>query len=204
MKATSAEAKQLISRQYLVSNMRISVTLLQYDHGIVRQVLDVVGEVCRTRRVDRHVLELKETMVFMERFLDRFHHAKEEKFLFPAAAEECPKLADTLARLKKEHAQARRMMKAALKALDEGDLEKAEKEMRRLVDHMTVHITEEENQVFPVIEAGLLLETDAKVHAHYERFTEKDFGRNYYQASETFANDIQERLLGPGHIKGIV
>ncbi len=109
-------------------------------------------------------------------FLDRFHHAK-EKFLFPAAAEECPKVAETLTRLKKEHAQARRMMKNALKSLDEGDVPKAEKEARKLVDHMTVHISEEENQVFPVIENCLQLETDAKIHVQYERFMEKEFGR---------------------------
>ena len=183
--------------------MRISVTLLQYDHGIVRQVLDVVGEVCRTHRVPKHSLELMEAVVFLDRFLDQFHHAKEEMFLFPAAAEECPKLAETLERLKDEHAQARGMIKAALKALDEGDLEMAEKQCRCLVDHMTVHINEEENQVFPVIEAELQLETDAKVHAHYEVFMERDFGKSYYQVSEAFADDIQDRLLGSGYFKGI-
>lgn len=180
------------------------MTLLQYDHGIVRQVLDVVGELLRSHRADRHPAEFQEAMAFLEQFLDRFHHAKEEKFLFPAAAEECPKVAETLIRLKKEHAQARRMMKIALKALDEGDVPKAEKEARKLVDHMTVHISEEENQVFPVIDNCLQLETDAKIHVQYERFMEKEFGKSYYQVAEAFANDIQDRLLGPGFFKGIV
>jgi len=184
--------------------MRISVTLLQYDHGIVRQVLDVVGELLRSHRAERHPAEFREAMAFLEQFLDRFHHAKEEKFFFPAAAEECPKVAETLVRLKKEHAQARRMMKNSLKALDEGDVPKAEKEARKLVDHMTVHISEEENQVFPVIENSLQLETDAKIHVQYERFMEKEFGKSYYQVAEAFANDIQDRLLGPGFFKGIV
>lgn len=180
------------------------MTLLQYDHGIVRQVLDVVGELVRSHRAERHPAEFREAMAFLEQFLDRFHHAKEEKFLFPAAAEECPKLAETLVRLKKEHAQARRMMKNSLKALDEGDVPKAEREARKLVDHMTVHISEEENQVFPVIENSLQLETDAKIHVQYERFMEKEFGKSYYQMAEAFANDIQDRLLGPGFFKGIV
>lgn len=180
------------------------MTLLQYDHGIVRQVLDVVGELLRTHRTERHPAEFREAVMFLEQFLDRFHHAKEEKFLFPAAALECPKVVETLTRLKKEHAQARRMMRNALKALDAGDLKKAEKEARKLVDHMTVHISEEENQVFPVIENCLQLETDAKIHVQYERFMEKEFGKSYYQVAEAFANDIQERLLGPGFFKGIV
>jgi len=184
--------------------MRISVTLLQSEHGIVRQVLDVVGELLRSHRADRHPVEFREALAFLEQFLDRFHHAKEERFLFKAAALECPKVAETLQRLKKEHAQARRMMRNALKALDEGDLPKAEKEARKLVEHMTVHISEEENLVFPHIENCLQLETDAKVHVQYEKFMGKEFGKDYYQVAEAFANDIQERLLGPGFFKGIV
>jgi hemerythrin-like domain-containing protein len=183
--------------------MRISVTILQYDHGIVRQVLDVVGEVVRTHRASKHLPELKEAILFMEQFLDRFHHAKEEKFLFPAAAEECSKLKDTLDRLKMEHTQARKMIQEALKALNEGDVSTFEKRARELVDHMTVHISEEENQVFPAIENCLQLETDALVHAQYEKFMDKGFGKNYYLVSEEFANDIQERLLGQGFLKGI-
>lgn len=198
------KAKSIKRCATLVSSMRISVTLLQYDHGIVRQVLDVVGELLRSHRADRHAGEFREAMAFLEEFLDRFHHAKEEKFLFPAAAVECPRVAETLIRLKKEHAQARRMMRNALKALEAGDLTRAEKEARKLVEHMTVHISEEENQVFPAIENALQLDTDAKVHFQYERFMEKEFGKNYYNVAESFANDIQDRLLGPGFFKGIV
>jgi hemerythrin-like domain-containing protein len=184
--------------------MRISVTLLQYEHGIVRQVLDVVGELLRTHRASKHVPELKEILDFLEQFLDRFHHAKEEMFLFPAAAEECPKLVETLEKLKKEHVQARKMMHQALKAIEDGDLVRAEERARALVDHMTVHITEEENQVFPVVENFLQLETDARLHAQYERFMVQKFGKSYYQVAEEFANDVQDRLLGSGYFKGIV
>ena len=184
--------------------MRISVTLLQYDHGIVRQVLDVVGEVLRTHRASKHMSDLREAMAFLEQFLDRFHHTKEEKFLFPVAAKECPKIAETLVRLKEEHAQAREMMKRALRAIDVGDEITAVKEALALVDHMTIHISEEENQVFPVIENGLQLESDAHIHAQYEKFMVKEFGKSYYLASEEFANELQDRLLGPGYFKGIV
>jgi hemerythrin-like domain-containing protein len=183
--------------------MRISITLLQYDHGIIRQVLDVVGCVVRTHQAPKHVSELQEAMVFLDQFMDRFHHAKEEMFLFPAAAEECPKVADLLERLKEEHVTARRLLRSALKAIEEGDVERMEQEVRALVDHMTVHISEEENQVFPVVENTLLLETDAKLHAQYERFMVEKFGKSYYEVSEEFANDLQDRLLGPGYFTGI-
>ncbi|HUT27820.1 MAG TPA: hemerythrin domain-containing protein [Methanomassiliicoccales archaeon] len=183
--------------------MRISVTILQYDHGIVRQVLDVVGELVRTHRAPQHIPELQEAVAFLEQFLDRFHHAKEELFLFPAAARECPKIAETLEHLKKDHAEAREMIKTTLKVIKADDVETMEEEIRKLVDLMTVHIAEEENQVFPIIENELQLETDANIHAQYEKFTDKEFGKGYYQAAEEFASDIQERLLGPGHFKGI-
>jgi hemerythrin-like domain-containing protein len=183
--------------------MRISVTLLQYDHGIVRQVLDVVGEVLRTHRASKHVPDLQEALAFLDQFLDRFHHAKEELFFFPAAAQDCPKVRDELVKLKDEHSHARDLLKVAIKALDDGELDEAENVMKELVELMTVHITEEENQVFPVVEAAMQVETDAKVHEQYERFMEKEFGKSYYNVAESFANDIQERLLGSGFFKGI-
>lgn len=180
------------------------MTLLQYDHGIARQVLDVVGELLRSQRAQKHPSEFQEAIAFLEQFLDRFHHAKEEMFLFPAAAEEFPRMTETLDRLKRDHAQARKMMRAALSAMKKGDMVRAEKEARSLVDHMTVHISQEENNVFPAIEGSLQLETDARLHAQYEMFMEKEFGKGYYQVAESFANDIQDRLLGPGFFKGIV
>jgi len=180
------------------------VTLLQYDHGIIRQVLDVIGEMLLSHKADKHVEDLKEVVSFLEQFMDRFHHYKEEKFLFPAIANELPDLLESLDKLRKEHAQARRMMKNATKALEIGDMERAEKELRKLVDHMTVHIADEENHVFAQAETFLALETDAKIQVQYERFMEKEFGKSYYQVSEGFANEIQERLLGPGFFKGIV
>ncbi len=183
--------------------MRISITILQYDHGIVRQVLDMMGELVRTHRAPQHVPELKEAVAFMEQFLDRFHHTKEELFLFPAAARECPKIAVALDRLKEEHAEAREMIGTILDAIEADDVETMEEEIRKLVDLMTVHISEEENQVFPIIENELQLETDTNIHAQYEKFTVKEFSKDYYQAAEEFANDIQERLLGPGYFKGI-
>jgi len=184
--------------------MRISITILQYDHGIIRQVLDVVGELLRSHRASRYGPELKEALTFLEQFLDRFHHAKEERFLFPAAMEECPKVAETLALLKKEHVQARRTVRSALRALEEGNVEKAERDAMRLVERITLHISEEENQVFPVIENFLAMETDAKLYEQYQAFMQKKFGAGYYQVAEAFANDIQDRVLGPGFFKGIV
>ncbi|MCG7844653.1 MAG: hemerythrin domain-containing protein [Methanomassiliicoccales archaeon] len=183
--------------------MRISITILQYDHGIIRQVLDIVGEVLRTHRASKHMSDLREAVVFLEQFMDRFHHAKEENFLFPVAVKECPKIADTFERLIDEHATARHMMKRIIKAIDEGDEETTMREGLALVDHVTIHINEEENQVFPVIENDLQLETDALVHAQYEKFMTNEFGKSYYKVSEEFANDLQDRILGPGHFQGI-
>ena len=187
----------------LVTIMRISVTLLQYDHGIVRQVLDVIGEIVRTHRTSKHLTDMKEMTDFLEQFLDRFHHAKEERFLFPAALEECPKMTETIDRLVEEHRQARRMIVMTLDAIASGDVGMVEERSRQLVEHMTRHIIEEENHVFPAIENDLREETDERLREKYDLFTEEGFGPSYYQAAEAFANDIQDRVLGAGFFKGI-
>jgi len=86
--------------------------------------------------------------------------------------------------------------------LDLGDVQKAEKEARKLVDHMTVHISEEENQVFPAIENALQLETDARIHVQYERFMEKGFGKSYYQVAKLSRTTSRTACSGQASSRG--
>jgi hemerythrin-like domain-containing protein len=58
--------------------MRISVTLLSYEHGVIRQVLDVLAEIVRTSSIDKHFDHVVEIVDFLDSYMDKFHHKKEE------------------------------------------------------------------------------------------------------------------------------
>ena len=46
--------------------MRVSVTLLQYEHGIIRQVIDVLGEMVKHNSIKKHQAQMKHIVKFLD------------------------------------------------------------------------------------------------------------------------------------------
>ncbi len=183
--------------------MRISVTLLQYEHGILRQVLDVLAEVIKEDRAAAKRDDVKELLDFLYEFVDRFHHAKEEEFFFSVVLEQFPRFKEEVDGIYDDHVQARGMLEDAIKALDENDWTAMAESCRALVRHMTAHVELEEDYIFPPVDDSLPLEMDERINNGYQGFLRR-FGDDYYQKAEVFSNEIQDRLLGPGFFtKGI-
>jgi hemerythrin-like domain-containing protein len=178
--------------------MRITVTLLQYEHGILRQALDVLDETVRNDAQDR-LPDIQELLAFLQEFVDRFHHAKEEQIFFPVVLREFPRLHENLDGILHEHEQARVLFQETDSALQLGDWESLKDSARRLAHHMTTHVTKEEDEIFPIVDNELALHLDEQMNQAFQVFL-ADFGDDYYQKSEIFANEIQDRLLGPGFL----
>jgi hemerythrin-like domain-containing protein len=185
--------------------MRVSVTLLQYEHGIIRQIIDVLGEMAKHNTMKKHQNQMRLIVKFLDEYLDKYHHGKEEKLLFPISAKRSKELVPEIARLVSEHGAARaniaklKAMIAVESAYTDGSLGVVSKD---IVDSMTRHIRHEENVVYPLIEEALSLDDDLKLIAKYERFN-LDFGPDFARLGEEFGVKLQDEVLGPGFFTGI-
>jgi hemerythrin-like domain-containing protein len=175
--------------------------MLQYDHGLIRQVIDVLGEMCKRRLVERYMVDAKEIVGFLDRFMDKFHHAKEEKFMFPAAVRNNVMKQEGMDHLLKEHGEARAYIRSMEDALKKGKMPVFYDSAKKLVEHMTHHIKEEENEFFPKIEDGMDGDEDMRVYKEFEAFTNKMFTEDVYKATESFAQTIQDDILGPSYFE---
>ncbi len=183
--------------------MRISVTLLQYEHGIIRQTVDVLAEVIKSGKAKDKEAEVKELLSFLVDYLDEFHHAKEEECFYPHVVELFPQFKDEVDAIYEEHEVARRMLDDALSAIEEEDWDSLGRHGMNVVRHMTAHVEKEEDDIFPTVDDNLPLDKDEEINECYQAFN-LPFGEDYYQKAEMFANDIQDRLLGKGFFdKGI-
>jgi len=99
--------------------MQIFLTLLSYDHGILRQVLDVLSDIGENDTWEQHRDALPEAIDFLNRFMDQYHHGKEERYLFPAAASGSEHLREGVEDLIQEHQQAREYVAAIEKSFQE-------------------------------------------------------------------------------------
>jgi hemerythrin-like domain-containing protein len=181
--------------------MKVSVTMLQYEHGLIRQVTDVLGEMCKRSLVERYLEDAKEITAFLGRFMDGFHHAKEERFLFPAALRCGALRPESVDHLIMEHKAARECVVQMEGALRKGRMPLFYEQARKLVHHMTHHIMEEENEFFPRIEERLDAEEDMRVYKEFEAFMASSYGEDFYRVTESFAQTVQDDILGPGYFE---
>lgn len=186
-------------RRTLIGPMKVSITLLSYDHGILRQVLDVYKDIAEKESVEANRQIATEGIEFLMMFMDHFHHGKEERFLFPAAICADPEHTDDLQQLFEEHRTARMLAEAMLTAVRPGGNDPDfYQNCRKLVEHMTEHIRKEEDTVFPGIDANMDPEEDMRVYKHFEHYTMTNFKEDIYPASEAFAARFQDAVLGKG------
>ena len=147
--------------------------MLQYDHGLVRQVIDVFGVVVKKKSAHEHMEDVKEMAMFLDRFIDQMHHAKEERFLFPKAVELKAMKQQDMDELVADHAAVRLLAKeivAEVRREDMGRLRDAE----MMVRTMQAHVNREEETVFPFMEEHLGEEADAFVYKRYEHYILKN------------------------------
>jgi hemerythrin-like domain-containing protein len=181
--------------------MRIFTTLLSYDHGILRQVLDVLGEMVERNSWEQHRDVLPEVVDFLQRFMDQYHHGKEERYLFPTAPPGEADLKEQIDDLVREHRQAKDYADAIEEGVARWDLDVLRDNTGRLVAHMQHHILEEEDMVFPAFDGVMDPEVDMSIHEQSQRFMEENFGASFQADMEAFANKLQDRVMGKGVIK---
>jgi hemerythrin-like domain-containing protein len=179
--------------------MKASITLLSYDHGILRQVLDVYKDIVAKGSIEKHRQIATEGAEFLLMFMDHFHHGKEERFLFPAAMCADPEHGEDLQPLFEDHRIARMLAERMLNSVRPGGDDKVFYESAgRLVEHMTAHIQKEENVTFPGIESKMSDKDDMRVYKEFEDFIMNNFKEDLYPSAEAFASRFQDEVLGKG------
>lgn len=175
--------------------MMYALTILSYDHGFLRQVLDVLEVAVKEQAVVRFKPQMIEILAFLEKFMDGFHHGKEEKFLFPVAVRSSPSLIPDIKELISDHEYARELLQAMASELGKKEgMDRYGELSLSLVNHMTAHIVKEEDIFFPKIEQNLASEEDRKIYRAFNNFTVGLF----YKFFEQTAGKIQDDILGPG------
>jgi hemerythrin-like domain-containing protein len=186
------------------STMNAAIMILQYEHGVIRQVTDVLDAILQRSDLGGNHEHLMQIQAFLWNYVDHFHHQKEERFIFS----EAQGISDTLAKdtksLKGDHEKARDI----LKRMDENLTAEIFNERQdvfqeaasEFVKHITDHIQYEENVFFPGFEKQLAPEKRGPITQQFKDFLEKEFGGDaFYTENERFSFKIQNEILGPGY-----
>lgn len=181
--------------------MNLTLTMLSYDHGILRQVLDVLSDLAAENAFDRFRPEMEEVSEFLFNFMDKYHHGREEMIVFPISSEGGSELPETIEELIQEHRRALELAESIASALHARDNRSLRENCLELVAHMREHIKEEEDVVFPKLEMLLAGDKDYDAFERSQSYVKDNFGEFYPRDMEEFANRFQDAVWGKGVIK---
>jgi hemerythrin-like domain-containing protein len=136
---------------------------------------------------------------FFQNFVDRCHHAKEERFLFPKMRERSPVASSgPVDVLLEEHQEGRRLvaaMAAGCAATEAGNREAASRLAEDLigyVDLMRAHTDKEDNVLFPLADRILRPADREALAAEFARIETEELGEGVHERYHQMAHELVE------------
>jgi len=171
--------------------MKRSISSLKDDHEVIKKALSLINEV--TAKNDIQTLE--KIVDFIENFVDKCHHAKEEKVLFPFLEERgIPKEGGPIFVMLYEHNELRELVQKIKDSINN----KRFNEVKELLDSLALvllsHIDKEDNVLFPMSEGLISDEEDKELLEKFEGI-EKDFGLERHKGYVEMIDSLYRKYL---------
>ncbi|TAM54904.1 MAG: hemerythrin [Acidobacteria bacterium] len=175
---------------------------LKHEHTIVLMVLEGAEREAAAIKSGAAVNgEKVELMVeFFKNFVDRCHHAKEEKHLFPAlAAKGLPPESGPVAVMLHEHEQGRaavRAIAAALPGARAGEPKAARELADALLGYAELlrgHIFKEDNVLFPMADQVLPAQEQARLAGAFDEVEREEIGPGVHERYHRLAHELAGR-----------
>jgi hemerythrin-like domain-containing protein len=186
--------------------MRASINILQYEHGVIRQVTDVLGDMVRKRNYQDHQDKLPQVIQFLDRYVDRCHHTLEERFVFPRAKELSEEISRDVDHLIAQHRDVRKKVQDMDALMSSGLVsdDRFHRLAHDVVEELGHHIQHEEDELFPKLEDVVDIDEDGEIFERMNEFIVQNFGEDFHGKYEDYSFRIQDEILGPGFYGGVV
>jgi hemerythrin-like domain-containing protein len=172
---------------------------LKHEHEIVLLILDAAERESRSIRDtgSAHVPEIEEMVDFFANFVDRCHHSKEERHLFPRMeARGLPAGAGPVAVMLAEHEQGRaaaRAIRQAVARVKGGDSQAASELADALTGYAALlrnHIFKENNVLFPMADQMLSSQDQTELADAFERVEAEEIGKGVHEKYHQLAHRL--------------
>ena len=172
------------------------VVLVRIDGDRPREEFESLRERLLGMQVDRELINL-------DRFLDRYHHPKENNFLFPAILRRVPESKPVLQEIGQQHKEGEDLFVDMLKALSAyefaGDSEYPafRDAVHRYTRFEREHAQREERDVLPLAEAHLQADDWKAIDAAFNDNRDPMFGRERSELFEKLHRDVVALVPAP-------
>lgn len=163
--------------------MKESLTVIKQEHRNLFRVVNVLDQMLRHQKAGDQpdFAFMEEVLSYIENFTDRYHHPKEDQFLFKALMRRNPEAAAIIEELEEEHRncpaslQQLKVLLAAYKA-DASHREAFQEASAAYLKFQTKHLQKEEGVVIPMAQRALTDEDWAEIDAAFANNDDPVFG----------------------------
>jgi hemerythrin-like domain-containing protein len=157
--------------------MQVTQELIN-EHQLILKYLDLMEryiEVSQENKDENLLLENAQGFIsFIQKFIDTYHHAKEEDILFkylqaPGVLSHCNPLPVMLG----EHEQCKMYVSNMNNALENNDSENLHENATAYSQTLKQHILKENNILYPMAESGLSEDDKISIENEYKQIEEK-------------------------------
>ena len=172
---------------------------LKHEHQIVLLILDAAEREAASIRAKGtvRVPQVEEMLDFFKNFVDRCHHGKEERHLFPRLQERgLPSGVGPVAVMLHEHEQGRAAVRAiadALARVKAGDREAAGALAAGLTEYTELlrsHIFKENNVLFPMADHMLSGADQAELAEAFDKVEAEEIGPGVHERYHRLAHEL--------------
>ena len=178
--------------------------ILSGEHRIIEQVLDCLEKMaqkCEAEgRLDKTSAE--QAVDFFRNFADRWHHGKEETYLFPAMeAKGFPRDGGPTGVILEEHEQGRahvRGMAAAIEGAAAGKSEAVAEfvtHAQGYLDLLREHIEKEDYCLFELADQALTADDQKRLLQAFENVEHEQMGQGAHEKFHALADALAEHLV---------
>ena len=170
---------------------------LKAEHRAVMVTLDILEKIAIDFEAGREINldHLNGIMEFLTIFVDKCHHGKEEKVLFPAMVKAgVPDHGGPVGMMLLEHEEGRkyiRGMKSSLAAIGQGSKDDGQIFVQNAMSYkklLTQHIYKEDTVLYPMAEQRITETQQADIIEEYDRIEEQEVGHGKHEEFHQMLN----------------
>jgi hemerythrin-like domain-containing protein len=168
---------------------------LKHEHQIILMVLQAAereaDKIDKTGRVDAP--KVREFLEFFREFVDRCHHAKEERHLFVQLQSAAPQTAGPVSVMLREHEEGRRKIAGVARALEGTDADSvaaACEGLRAYAELLRQHISKEDNVLYPMADQFLDADDQQALAEQFAMVESQELGEGVHEKYHQLAHDL--------------
>jgi len=181
-----------------LKDLRMTPTeTLRHEHQVILLVLNgAVAQAARAGQTGKFDKDKIEKMVeFCRNFVDRCHHGKEEKHLFPRMCSRIPLANAPVSVMLREHEEGRRLVAALSKAIEQQGPQAA-REIRDILlsydELVRNHIAKEDNILYPIADKGLDAHDHQILSEAFNKLEAEELGIGVHEKYHQMAHELAE------------